>query len=87
MNIPTRYCTGYLGDIGVLPSSDPMDFSAWFEAYLGGNRYPFDPRDNVPQIGRVLMARGRDAADAPLTTTFGIYQLESFKVWTNEVSG
>jgi transglutaminase-like putative cysteine protease len=85
MNIPARYCTGYLGDIGVPPTSSPMDFSAWFEAYLGGKWYAFDPRNNVPRIGRVLMARGRDAADAALTTTFGINQLESFKVWTDEV--
>lgn len=87
MNIPARYCTGYLGDIGVPPSSDAMDFSAWFEAYLGGTWYTFDPRNNVPRIGRVLMARGRDAADAALTTTFGVNQLESFKVWANEVPG
>jgi transglutaminase-like putative cysteine protease len=87
MNIPARYCTGYLGDIGVPPSSDPMDFSAWFEAYLGGTWYAFDPRNNVPRIGRVLMARGRDAADAALTTTFGVNQLESFKVWANDVPG
>jgi transglutaminase-like putative cysteine protease len=87
MNIPARYCTGYLGDIGVPPSADPMDFSAWFEAYLGGDWYAFDPRNNVPRIGRVLMARGRDAADAALTTTFGVNQLVSFKVWTDEVSG
>jgi transglutaminase-like putative cysteine protease len=87
MNIPARYCTGYLGDIGVPPSSDPMDFSAWFEAYLDGEWYVFDPRNNIPRIGRVLMARGRDAADAALTTTFGVNQLESFKVWTDEVFG
>jgi transglutaminase-like putative cysteine protease len=87
MNIPARYCTGYLGDIGIPPSSDAMDFSAWFEAYLGGMWYTFDPRNNVPRIGRVLMARGRDAADAALTTTFGVSQLESFTVWTNSVSG
>jgi transglutaminase-like putative cysteine protease len=85
MNIPARYCTGYLGDIGVPPASSPMDFSAWFEAYLGGQWYAFDPRNNVPRIGRILMAHGRDAADAALTTTFGINQLESFKVWTDEV--
>ncbi len=87
MNIPARYCTGYLGDIGTPPSSDPMDFSAWFEAYLGGRWYAFDPRNNAPRIGRVLMARGRDAADAALTTTFGVNQLESFAVWASEVSG
>jgi transglutaminase-like putative cysteine protease len=86
MNIPARYCTGYLGDIGVPPSPHPMDFSAWFEAFLGGQWYAFDPRNNVPRIGRVLMARGRDAADTALTTTFGVNQLVSFTVWTDEVS-
>ena len=87
MNIPARYCTGYLGDIGVPPSSDPMDFSAWFEAYVGGEWYAFDPRNNVPRIGRILMARGRDAVDAALTTTYGVSELESFTVWTEEVFG
>jgi len=86
MNIPARYCTGYLGDIGVPPVPDPMDFSAWFEAFLGGQWYAFDARHNVPRIGRVLMARGRDAADTALTTTFGYNQLASFKVWTDQVS-
>jgi transglutaminase-like putative cysteine protease len=85
MNIPARYCTGYLSDIGVPPASVPMDFSAWFEAYLGGKWHVFDPRNNVPRIGRVLMARGRDATDAALTTTFGINQLESFQVWADEI--
>ena len=85
MNIPARYCTGYLGDIGVPPVPDPMDFSAWFEAFLGGQWYAFDARHNVPRIGRVLMARGRDAADTALTTTFGYNQLASFKVWTDQV--
>jgi transglutaminase-like putative cysteine protease len=84
-NIPARYCTGYLGDIGVPPVAAPMDFSAWFEAYLGGQWYAFDARNNIPRIGRVLMARGRDAADVALTTTFGVNKLESFKVWTDEV--
>jgi transglutaminase-like putative cysteine protease len=86
MNIPARYCTGYLGDIGVPQAPYPMDFSAWFEAFLGGQWYTFDPRHNVPRIGRVLMARGRDAADTALTTTFGMNQLASFTVWTDEVS-
>ncbi len=86
LNIPARYCTGYLGDIGVPPAHDPMDFSAWFEAFLGGQWYAFDARNNVPRIGRVLMARGRDAADVALTTTFGVNQLQSFKVWTDEVT-
>ena len=85
MNIPARYCTGYLGDIGVPLQPYPMDFSAWFEAYLGGQWYAFDARNNMPRIGRVLMARGRDAADVALTTTFGMNTLQSFKVWTDEV--
>jgi hypothetical protein len=71
MNIPARYCTGYLGDIGVPPPYGPMDFAGWFEAYLGGRWYTFDPRNNVPRIGRVLIAQGRDAADVPITHTFG----------------
>jgi transglutaminase-like putative cysteine protease len=86
MNIPARYCTSYLSDIGVPWSPHPMDFSAWFETFLGGQWYAFDPRNNVPRIGRVLMARGRDAADAALTTTFGVNPLASFTVWTDEVS-
>jgi transglutaminase-like putative cysteine protease len=86
-NIPARYCTGYLGDIGVPPVDCPMDFSAWFEAYLGGQWYAFDARNNMPRIGRVLMARGRDAADVALTTTFGVNELQAFKVWTDEVRG
>jgi transglutaminase-like putative cysteine protease len=85
LNIPARYCTGYLGDIGVPPAASPMDFSAWFEVYLGGAWYAFDARNNIPRIGRVLMARGRDAADVALTTTFGTNQLRSFQVWTDEV--
>lgn len=84
-NIPARYCTGYLGDIGVPPSANPMDFSAWFEAYLGGQWYAFDARNNTPRIGRVLMARGRDAADVALTTTFGVNELKDFRVWADEV--
>ena len=84
MNIPARYCTGYLGDIGV-PLVPPMDFSAWFEVYLGGQWWAFDARNNVPRIGRVLMATGRDAADVALTTTFGSNTLASFKVWAYEV--
>jgi transglutaminase-like putative cysteine protease len=86
LNIPARYCTGYLGDIGVPPKPDPMDFSAWFEVYLGGAWHAFDARNNVPRIGRILMARGRDAADVALTTTFGVNQLHSFRVWTDEVA-
>ncbi len=84
MNIPARYCTGYLGDIGVPPVDDPMDFSAWFEAYLGGRWYTFDARHNRPRIGRILMARGRDATDVALATTFGPCTLADFKVVTDE---
>jgi len=87
MNIPARYCAGYLGDIGVPPSDAPMDFAGWFEAYLGGGWHTFDPRNNVPRTGRILIARGRDAADVAITTTFGPNKLESFRVWTDEVAG
>jgi transglutaminase-like putative cysteine protease len=85
MNIPARYCTGYLGDIGIPPVPDPMDFAAWFEAYLGGRWYTFDPRNNQPRIGRILMAMGRDATDVAIATTFGPNTLVSFRVWTDEV--
>jgi len=86
MNIPARYCTGYLGDIGVPVSDAPMDFSAWFEAYLGGHWYTFDARHNMPRIGRVLIARGRDAADVAISTTFGPNTLSSFTVFTREIA-
>ncbi len=85
MNIPARYCTGYLGDIGTPPPYGPMDFAGWFEAYLGGQWYTFDARNNIPRIGRVLIARGRDAADVPITYTFGPNTLVNFKVWTDEI--
>ncbi len=85
LNIPARYCTGYLGDIGVPINPDPMDFSAWFEAYLDGRWYTFDARHNTPRIGRVLMARGRDATDVALSTSFGHTRLVGFKVVTDEV--
>jgi transglutaminase-like putative cysteine protease len=85
MNIPARYCTGYLGDIGMPPPYGPMDFAAWFEAYVGGHWYTFDARNNVPRIGRILMARGRDATDVAISNTFGPNTLLSFKVWTDEV--
>src|SRR5947208_14404606 len=86
MNIPARYCTGYLGDIGVPPVDAPMDFAGWFEAYLGGQWYTFDARNNTPRIGRVLIARGRDAADVAINTTFGPNTLSRFSVWTEEVA-
>ena len=85
MNIPARYCTGYLGDIGVPSMDEPMDFSAWFEVFLGGQWHTFDARHNTPRIGRVLIARGRDAADVALSNTFGPATLTSFRVWTDEV--
>ena len=78
LNIPARYCTGYLGDIGIPPVPHPMDFSAWFEVYLGGRWYTFDARHNTPRIGRVLMANGRDAVDVALTTAFGTAELMQF---------
>lgn len=85
LNIPARYCTGYLSDIGTPKPFPPGDFAAWFEAYLGGKWHMFDPRNNVPRMGRVLIARGRDAADVAITTTFGVNTLKSFRVWTDEV--
>lgn len=85
LHIPARYATGYLGDIGVPPAPCPMDFSAWFEAYLGGRWWTFDARHNQPRIGRVLMATGRDAADVAITTSFGRTWLNKFIVVTHEV--
>ncbi|QIB35904.1 transglutaminase-like domain-containing protein [Ancylobacter pratisalsi] len=86
MNIPARYCTGYLGDIGVPADPAPMDFSAWFEAYLDGRWYTFDARHNRPRVGRIVMARGRDATDVPIVNTFGAHRLGGFEVWTDEVA-
>jgi transglutaminase-like putative cysteine protease len=85
MNIPARYVNGYLGDIGV-PILDPMDFSAWIEVYLGGRWRVFDPRNNLPRIGRIVVARGRDAVDTPLINSFGPHVLKSFHVWTYDVA-
>jgi transglutaminase-like putative cysteine protease len=87
MNIPARYCTGYLGDIGMPPPYAEMDFAGWFEAYLGGRWHTFDPRNNQRRQGRILIARGRDAADVAITTTFGPHSLDRFLVKTDEVSG
>ena len=86
MNIPARYCTGYLSDIGTPKPWAAGDFAGWFEAYLGGGWRTFDPRNNTPRIGRVLIAQGRDASDVPITQTFGPNTLASFKVWTDEVA-
>jgi len=87
MNIPARYATGYLGDIGVPIAPYPMDFSAWFEAYLGDRWYTFDARHNTPRIGRIVIARGRDAADVPITMVFGANTLKRFEVTTEEAIG
>ena len=84
MNVPARYCAGYLGDIGVPPDPAPMDFSAWFEAFLNGRRHSFDARHNAPRIGRIVMARGRDAADVAIATAFGQAPLQRFEVTTYE---
>lgn len=86
LNIPARYCTGYLSDVGVPPPYPPGDFAAWFEAYLDGKWYIFDPRNNVPRIGRILIAWGRDAADVAMTTSFGPHTLKSFVVWADQVA-
>ncbi len=85
MNIPARYCTGYLGDIGIPPMDSPMDFSGWFEVYLENQWYTFDARFNTPRIGRIVIARGRDAADVAISTAFGQSTLLSFKVFTDEL--
>jgi transglutaminase-like putative cysteine protease len=86
VNIPARYCTGYLGDIGVPASPDPMDFAAWFEVFLDDRWHVFDARNNTPRIGRILMARGRDATDVAIVTTFGPCTLAGFSVVTEEVA-
>lgn len=86
MNIPARYCNGYLGDIGVPPDPAPMDFNAWFEVYLERQWFTFDARHNVPRIGRLLVSRGQDAADIPMIHSFGEHDLVSFKVWTEEAA-
>lgn len=85
LNIPARYCTGYLGDIGVPPPHGPMDFAAWFEVYLDDRWHTFDARNNTPRIGRILMARGRDATDVAIATTFGTCMLAEFQVFTDEL--
>jgi len=85
MNVPARYCTGYLGDIGVPVDPNPMDFSAWFEVFLDGRWYTMDARHNHPRIGRIVMCRGRDAADVAISTAFGVATLAHFEVVTDEV--
>lgn len=85
LNVPARYCTGYLSDIGQPPPYAPMDFAAWMEVYLGGKWWVFDPRNNDARYGRVLVGRGRDAADVPLTHSFGQHELKKFDVWIDEI--
>lgn len=85
LNIPARYCTGYLSDVGTPQPYPPGDFAAWFEAYLDGGWHTFDPRNNEPRIGRFLVARGRDASDVAMVTTFGPNELVGFRVWTDAV--
>ncbi|SDI19162.1 transglutaminase-like domain-containing protein [Aliiruegeria lutimaris] len=87
LNIPARYCTGYISDVGQAPPYAPMDFAAWMEVYLGGQWWVFDPRNNDTRFGRVLIARGRDAADVPLTHSFGEHQLSGFQVWIDQADG
>ena len=84
MNMPARYVNGYMGDIGV-PVVDPMDFSAWIEVFLDGAWRTFDPRNNIPRIGRLVVAYGRDAADVPLINSFGPHELRGFRIWAYEV--
>jgi transglutaminase-like putative cysteine protease len=85
LNLPARYAAGFLGDIRIPPLPSPMDFSAWFEVYLSGKWYAFDARFNQPRIGRIVLARGRDASDTAFATIFGRTALEHFEVWTDEV--
>ena len=85
MNIPARYVNGYLGDIGVPTDPAPMDFNAWFEAYLGGTWFTFDARHNRSRIGRLPISRGRDACDVPMVQTFGQHVLKAFRVVTEQV--
>lgn len=84
LNIPARYCTGYITDVGLPPPYPPMDFAAWIEVYLGNRWHAFDPRNNAPRVGRILIAHGRDAADVPLTHIFGPGTLSDFQVWADE---
>ena len=85
LNIPARDATGYLGDFGVPAAPSPMDFSAWFEAYLEDRWWTFDARHSQPRIGRVLMATGRDASDVAMTTSFGIANLRHFTVVSEQL--
>ncbi|ACB97359.1 transglutaminase-like domain-containing protein [Beijerinckia indica] len=86
MNIPARYTNGFLGDIGVPSNPTPMDYNAWFEVYLDGGWFTFDARHNTPRIGRIPVARGRDAIDVAMVTSFGPHSLTRFRVWTEEIN-
>src|SRR5207302_7095478 len=86
MNVPARYVFGYLPDLFVPPAADPMDFSAWAEVYLGGRWWTFDPRNNQPRVGHVVVGRGRDAVDVAMITTWGPAELRSLRVWADEAA-
>ena len=86
LNIPARYCTTYLGDIGVPFVDVPMDFSGCMEVFVGGAWHVFDPRNNARRIGRIIIARGRDAGDVAISTVFGAAWLQTFRVWTDEIA-
>ncbi len=85
LNIPARYCTGYPGDVGTPPPYPPGDFASWFEAFLDGRWHTFAPRSNTPRVGRIQMARGREAVDVAMITSFGLNSLEGFKVWSDQI--
>ncbi|MDQ4097731.1 MAG: transglutaminase family protein, partial [Actinomycetota bacterium] len=85
LNIPARYVSGYLPDIAVPPPDVPMDFCSWLETYLDGRWWTFDPRNNVPRMGRVVIGRGRDALDVAMATTYGAPVLRDMEVWADEV--
>jgi transglutaminase-like putative cysteine protease len=85
MNIPARYAYGYMPDIGVPPPYPPMDFHAWFNAFIDGDWYTFDARYNVPRVGRIEIAHGRDVVDVAMTTSFGASRLNGLTVWSDEV--
>ena len=87
LNIPARYVFGYLPDIGVDPPYDPMDFCAWTEVYLENRWWTFDPRNNSPRVGRVVIGRGRDALDVAMVTTYGAPILQEMTVWADEIGG
>ena len=86
LNIPARYCTTYLGDIGVPAVEAPMDFAGCMEVFLGGAWHIFDPRNNARRIGRIIIGRGRDAGDVAISTAFGPAWIQTFRVWTDQVS-